>query len=277
MQKFSQNTSWQQAGVPDHWIGIYKSMQNLVGWRKEEKKRRVSETGPAPGGWGNWSGGKMPISGKLFGTEGQHLTLSEHEAAGLWHSEWSENHTDNPCRSPTHPGQGLKSPGTFSGWELEHRDWSAGWRPLLTHPRGHKGGDRGRECLWRKARKPRRPGHAAESHAEGGATLKPLSPHTPALAADQQRKNTERLAIEWLMCQAGEQDASQGDPLSACCHRLEKDSNSAMAPAPVVASIPEHLKLPGSPKSKQLCHLQAWSSLGQTQVLWESLRRNSCR
>ena len=131
MQKISQNTSWQQAGVPDHWIGINTSMQNLVGWRKEEKKRRVSETGPAPGGWGNWSRGKMPISGKLFGTEGQHLTLSEHEAASLWHSEWSENtqtihaaalHTPDRGSSPLeHSVAGSWNTGT--GTQGEDRYW----------------------------------------------------------------------------------------------------------------------------------------------------------
>ena len=77
--------------------------------------------------------------------------------------------------------------------------------------------------------------------------------------------------FERQMCQAIEKDPSQGRPLSACCtkqqrktnqrhplntscNRLEKDSNSAIAPAPEAAGIPAHLVPPGSPWSKEPCH-----------------------
>ena len=56
----SQNTSWEQAGVPDNKKGMYVSMQNSVGQRKERKKGRVSRTGPAPGRWKNWSRDQIP-------------------------------------------------------------------------------------------------------------------------------------------------------------------------------------------------------------------------
>ena len=56
MKRISQSTSWELARVLDQWKGIYGYMKNLVGWRKEEKKRRrVSGTGPVPGVWRNWS------------------------------------------------------------------------------------------------------------------------------------------------------------------------------------------------------------------------------
>ena len=270
MQKISQNTSWQLAGVPDHQKGIYRSMQNLVGWRKEEKER-MSGTGPIPGGWWNWSRGKMCTSGKLFGTEGKHLTLSDSEAADLWHFEWSENHTirASALHTPARDSSPLKH-SVAGSWSIEI-------------------GKQGEDCCWHAQGDIREEivaGNAfgGKPGSHGGRAIllshtQRVEPHWSLSFPTHQRwklTNRERTQrgwpFEWLMCRAWEQDASQGDPLSACCHRLGKDSNSAVAPAPMVASIPEHLKLPGSLQSKQLCHLQAWSSLGQTQVLRGSLR-----
>ena len=51
--------------------------------------------------------------------------------------------------------------------------------------RGCEGGDRGGKCLWRKAGQPWEQGDAAESHVARGAITIALSPHMPALAAEQ--------------------------------------------------------------------------------------------
>jgi len=59
-QKILQNTSWEWAWVPDHQKRIHSTTQNLVGQSKWEKKRRVSRTASAPGGWGNWTRGSDP-------------------------------------------------------------------------------------------------------------------------------------------------------------------------------------------------------------------------
>ena len=82
MQKILQK-NWWQTGVPDHQKGIFKSTQNLVGQRKEGKKKRVSRTGPALRRWGNWSRGQIPTTGRLFATEEKRLSLLESAAADL--------------------------------------------------------------------------------------------------------------------------------------------------------------------------------------------------
>ena len=169
-QKISQSTSWELAGVFGHQKGIYGYTQNLVEWRK----------GKRGGEWVNWacthgscSKGEIP-SGQSAGTERTHLRLSEGKAADLGQSEWSENHTANPCHGPASHGQGHKSTRMCS-WELERSDWREipGWGLLLTagrQPKGQEEGDSSGECLWRKARQPWRQGATAESHREGGAS-----------------------------------------------------------------------------------------------------------
>ena len=44
----------------------------------------------------------------------------------------------------------------------------------------------------------------------------------------------------------------------------KKDSDRAMTPAAEAVRVPEHLMLPGSPQAKQLHHLHAQLSLGQS-------------
>ena len=47
--QISQNRSWKQAGVPDYQKGIYRYIQNSVGWRdRGKKRRRVVRTRSAP-------------------------------------------------------------------------------------------------------------------------------------------------------------------------------------------------------------------------------------
>ena len=78
-----------------------------------------------------------------------------------------------------------------------------------------------------------------------------------------------------------EKDPRQGSPLSdvrvdlwrntgqrgllvASYKRLEKDSDGAITPAAVAVHVAAHLVPPGSPQAKQLCHLHAQLSLGQS-------------
>ena len=84
-----------------------------------------------------------------------------------------------------------------------------------------------------------------------------------------------------LTCGTTEKDPRQGSPLSAWMgrateedwpkrssyHQLQeagkKDSDGAITPAKAV-HVPAQLALPGSPQAKQLCHLHAQLSLGQS-------------
>ena len=63
--------------------------------------------------------------GQGSGTAEKDLRLLESAVADLYNSLNGKKTTDNPCHSPTYPGQGCKSSGTRSGWELECRDWRA--------------------------------------------------------------------------------------------------------------------------------------------------------
>ena len=67
--------------------------------------------------------------------------LLESAASHLGQSEWSDNHTNNACHSPTYRRQGHKYPGMCDDWELEHRGWRAipGRGLLLTAGRQSKG------------------------------------------------------------------------------------------------------------------------------------------
>ena len=88
--------------------------------------------------------------------------------------EWE---SDRSWCSHTYPGQGHRSPGRCSGWELEFRDWGAipGQGLLLTVERQIKGmwgrrcGTCGGKCLWRKAGQPWKQRNTAESCVVGGA------------------------------------------------------------------------------------------------------------
>ena len=85
--------------------------------------------------------------------------------------EWE---SDSPCCSHTYPGQGRRSPGRHSGWELEFSECGTvpGRGLLLTveRLRGCEGGDCGGNCLWRRAGQAWKQGDAAESRIGGGVT-----------------------------------------------------------------------------------------------------------
>ena len=97
--------------------------------------------------------------------------------------EWQ---SDSPWHSHTYPGQGCRSPGRCSSWELEFRDSGAvPVRGLLLTAERHIEGMWGRRS-WgemsmegsRKARKPWKQGDTPESRIGGGAiTIACLSPH----------------------------------------------------------------------------------------------------
>jgi len=81
-----------------------------------------------------------------------------------------------------------------------------------------------------------------------------------------------------LMCGTTEKDPRQGIPLSAwmggatekeafwspATRGLNKDSDRAITPAVEAVRVPASLALPVSPQAKQLYHLQAQLSLGQS-------------
>ena len=190
MQKILQNTSWEQAGDPDHQKGIYRSTQNSVRQaRKGKRGGRVSRTEPAPELRRNRSRGQIPYRDNCLGqrrsirdcwraqqllcdslsgvrntqtilaaalcTLGRDPSPPECEAAGSWHIR-----------------MGKQSQGEVCYWLL-----GDGLRRC-------EGEDHGGECLWKKARQSWRWGATAESCAGGGGiTVAFLSP--PALAADQ--------------------------------------------------------------------------------------------
>ena len=86
-------------------------------------------------------------------------------------------------------------------------------------------------------------------------------------------------SFRWLMCRSTwPQSEGGGDPLCAWCaeqqigqrglliashKRLKKTSDRVITPAAEVC-VPVHLAPPGSLQSKQLCHLHAQLSLGQS-------------
>ena len=58
--------------------------------------------------------------------------------------------------------------------------------------------------------------------------------------------------------------ASQRDFRLPATRGLKKGSDRAVTPVAEALCVPVHLVLPGSPQPKQLCHLQAQPSLGQS-------------
>ena len=76
-QKCIQNTSWEQKGVSDQWKRIYRTTQNLVGFKGTRgKNKSVSKNGPALSRSGNWSRGQIPTSRQLSESEEKHLKLN---------------------------------------------------------------------------------------------------------------------------------------------------------------------------------------------------------
>ena len=89
--------------------------------------------------------------------------------------EWE---SESPCCSHTYPGQEHRSPGRYSGWELEFRDCGAipGQGLLLTAETDQ--GDVKEDTVVGNAWQPWKQEDTAESHVVGGAiTIASLSPH----------------------------------------------------------------------------------------------------
>ena len=210
MQKFSQNTSWVLAGVPDHWNWIYRSTHNLVAQRKEGRRRRIR---PVPEGGRAEAGVRSSHLRQSVRTEGKQMRQSENGAADLWQSEWSENHGQYVSWSYI--------PWTGTQVHQNARPLEAGRWELESNPRvrtadrlqGDTWGDCreeicGGECLWKKGGRGDRV--LLLSHAQGvEPSLSPLSPHTPVSVTDQYRKPSEAgLFSTWCMHQAIEKAIS---------------------------------------------------------------------
>jgi len=142
MQKISQNTSWEQTGVPDHWKGIYRSKTQQD---KGRKGKRGGWAGPDLHlGLGELKQGSDPQIEAIVGDTGEVF-----EAVGEWSSwsgtVWMEWEPDNPCCSRMYPGRDpslLKY--TVSGsWSIGTGEQSPGegcWWLLGDSPEGHEGG-----------------------------------------------------------------------------------------------------------------------------------------
>ena len=135
--------------------------------------------------------------------------------------EWE---SDSPCHSLTYPGQGHRSPGRHSSWELEFRECGAipGQGLLLTVERQIEG-------MWRRR-------------------LWWEMPVEEGQAAMEARR----------YCWVTHRGWSHHHSL------LKKDSDRAITPVAEAVCVPAHLAPPGSPQATQLHHLHAQSSLGQS-------------
>ena len=107
---------------------------------------------------------------------------AESKTADLWQPKWNEHQTVLAVAIHTPDGDTSPLESAAAGrWSLgiveqsQDKGCCCLWRDGL---RGCEGGDCGRKCLWRKARKPWKQGHSTESCVEGGAiTIASLSPH----------------------------------------------------------------------------------------------------
>ena len=134
-----------------------------------------------PGRWRNWSRGEIPTLEQYFGTEGRRVRLLESEAADLWWSEGSENHTDNPYHRPTYAaGILVLQCMRWLGAEVQGLENSPRVRTAIVS-REAAWGDEREEITGRSALGGN---HCWVPHGGWGHRYS-LSPHMPALAADQ--------------------------------------------------------------------------------------------
>ena len=137
-QQFPQKTRWALEGVPEYWEGIFRSIQNSVGQRKEGTRRKGKEGGEQVGPEAQ---GRDPcVHGCPLGW-GTHLKQLRIELSNLWQSERIENHMGKPCCSLSYLGQSCKSTGVHGSWELEP------WR-LWNDPRVKTPVDCGESAWW---------------------------------------------------------------------------------------------------------------------------------
>ena len=146
--------------------------------------------------------------------------------------EWE---SDSPCHSHMYPRQGHRSPRRWSSWEPELRDCGCSnpkARAAVDCGQMDRGDMReetevGNACGWK-------PG----SHGSKAILLsdtqwvepppEPLSPHTPALASEQQRgwpitglthwTTEQEPPFKCLMCRSTEWDPSHGGPSICLMH-----------------------------------------------------------
>ena len=142
--------------------------------------------------------------------------------------EWE---SESPCCSHTYPGQGCRSPGRQSSWELEFRVCGAipGRGLLLTVERWIEGVWR-RRLWWEMPVEESWAAMEARRYCwvtgRGGAFTVASFPHTPASAAEPQRGWPIKCLTHWTT----EQDPTQGAPLSEWCAELQSRTPSRGAP-----------------------------------------------
>ena len=154
--------------------------------------------------------------------------------------EWE---SDSPCCSHTYPGQGHRSPGRCSSWELEFRDCGEIPRRalLLTEERQIEG-MWGRRLWWEIPVEESQEAMEARQHywvmLRGWSHHRSLSPPkrwhwklnnreagpSKAWCTELQSRTPPRVPLKCLMCQFTEKDPSQGGPSVCLIHwTTEKD------------------------------------------------------
>ena len=210
--------------------------------------------------------------------------------------EWE---SDSPCRKLTYPGQGRRSPRRHSGWEFRDCTEVPGWGLLLTVERRTEG-MWGRRLWWEtpveesqiavKGKQYCWVMHRGWSHhyslslptcqhwqlnsREAGPSNTwgtELQSRTPAreapLCAWRTKQQRRALAREPSKRLNGRRF---GDRLAKeafwwpATRGSKKDSDRARIPAVEAVRVPAPLAPPGSPQAKQLHHLHAQPSLGQS-------------
>ena len=204
--------------------------------------------------------------------------------------EWE---SDSPCHSQTYPGKGRRSPGGQSGWELEFRDSGAipGQGLLLTAERWIEGvwGRRqwwempveesqaameARWCCWVTCRGGAITIASLFPQAKAGPSntwVTELQSRTPArgplYVPDELNNKDGPQAREPSKClngqSHGERQAKEAF-WSPVTRGSKRDSDRAIIPGTEAVRVPAHLALPGSPQAKQLRHLPAPLSPGQS-------------
>ena len=213
--------------------------------------------------------------------------------------EWE---SDSSCSSHTYPGQGCRSPGRRSNWELEFRDFEAipGQGLLLTVERWIEG------MWWRrlwweipveeswaamKARWYCWVTYSGWSHHHNfflptrlhqqlnrEALNYRVGPHPEcslsAWNADLQSRTPAKEALQCAWCtkqqrrtptnRATEKDWPKRPSNCQLPEARKKDSDRTITPVMEAVCVPAHLVPPGSSQAKQLCHLHAQLSLGQS-------------
>lgn len=168
-------------------------------------------------------------------------------------------------------GQGCKSTSAHGGWELDRgaRGAISVQGPTMTAGRQLKGA--GERKFMMKSVFGRNPGdHGSRvlllSHVEEYGRHCSL----PLLTRMHWQLSTEKDPGQGSLSSCWPKQwrrTSQEGTLGVSCQRREKNPNRVISPVPVATGFSAHLAPPSLLQSKQLHHLQARSSLEQTQVL----------